>query len=200
MLSFKIWLWLKCVFNTISHDFRTSLQKVLVQLFKRFSIKASPKSKNPDTISPNTALKILNQDCPPCTSLCIQEHFKEIIKLFKFTIFKPPAKRFCVTTERLILSHLDFQINLKKSLFKKIIVSILGFGNEISKWFIFGIIRLLSTVSLPMGVRIRLSHCWMSADFSEFEYYNLILEFVPSQHKNEYLIIQIQWLLNLISI
>lgn len=69
-------------------------------------IKQSPNSKQPATISPNTALKTLPMTPPPThprprKTLLIQEHLREIIKLFKFNIFKPSVQKFWVTIERL---------------------------------------------------------------------------------------------------
>lgn len=64
-------------------------------------------------MSLNTALKTLNNDCPPCTTRLIQEHLrKNYKKNLQFNNFKPPVQMFWVTIERLPLSRLHFQTNL----------------------------------------------------------------------------------------
>lgn len=67
-------------------------------------IKQSPNCRQAATISPNTALKTLPMTPPPThprKTVLIQEHLREIIKLFKFNIFKPSVQKFWVTIERL---------------------------------------------------------------------------------------------------
>lgn len=62
-------------------------------------------------MSPKHSFQNVQHDCSPCTTLLIQEHFREIIEFLKFNVFKPSEQKFWVTIEQLTLSQLDFQRN-----------------------------------------------------------------------------------------
>jgi hypothetical protein len=64
-----------------------------------------------------------------------------------------------VTIDLLTLSHFDFQINSNISLHNEdIFFFLLGVGREIKRLSL-GKIRVLKTVTRPMGFSIRLFHC-----------------------------------------
>lgn len=103
LLESKIWF-----VHKIQPSIKIIFPKYIILIKKK-----SPNYTKTNQYVTKTALKVLNHDCLPCTTLLIQEHLRETIKVLNFNISKPPVQRFFGHNRTFDLSHLDLQTNLK---------------------------------------------------------------------------------------
>ena len=88
--------------------------------------------------------------------------FRDLIKMFIFTIRRPPAKRSLIIMLLLIRSGPEFHRNLKKkSVSNRYLVSPGGFGKAKNRWMNLLKANDLITVILPNSVNLRLDHCFI---------------------------------------
>lgn len=92
LLESKIWF-----VHKIQPSIKIIFPKYIILIKKR-----SPNYTKTNQYVTKTALKVINHDCLPCTTLLIHEHLRKTINVLNFNISKPPVQKFWVTIERLI--------------------------------------------------------------------------------------------------